>query len=559
MKYHNLIVLFILFSWSCANMVQPTGGPKDTDPPKVVSMMPQQGQKNYTDQQLIIEFDEFITVKNLKEELLITPRVDVEYDYKIKKHTFYLTFAEPLKDSTTYTVNFRDGIVDITEGNPVVNLQVAFSTGNMLDTLEISGVVQDLFTKMPIDGATIGLYTLDDTLDIFTGPPYYFTKSNKQGVYTFKNIKDGAYKLYAYLDKNKNSTCQSSSEIYGFLPNIFKLDTAVIADTLEMYNLNLDTLELKRTRLSGRYFLATANKYLVNAKLATNTDSTLFYTFDDEHSGLKIYNSFQIKDSLKVFSMLMDSLGMVANDTFYLKFPETTRKADEFKISINEANASLNKKNITGKIKYDKPIKYILQDSILIYKDSLESYPVNLHYSIDSLNNQLLFDVEIPQPVLDTLSKKVDTKTASSVKRGSGKLAAKKPYKLLFKPASFITIENDSSTTMKADIKFNAAAKTGSLSGSITTSYKSFTIQLLDDKYNIIQEHVNGNQYSFDEIPPGEYIIRIIIDENENGKWDPGNIRLNQLPEKIIIYQDESGKSKTSIRANWELTIDLTF
>ena len=560
MKNNNYFILLIIIIWGCANRISPTGGPRDEEPPKVIVSTPQYGERNYHSLIINIEFDEFITVKNLKEQLIITPRIDGDYDYKIKKRIISLEFEEPFADSTTYTLNFREGIIDLTESNPAENMLLAFSTGNLLDTLEISGTLVNLLSKKPIKDAVIGLYPLDDTLDIFTGPPYYFTQTNEAGNYKFNNIKDGDYRLYAFEDENKNLTCESDQEGYAFLAQTINLDTAYIADTLNLQFLNIDTLELTRTRTTGIYFNVLANKYLTYAQLKADNDSTIIFKFDDDHKGLQLYNTFPINDSLKIDIELQDSLGLVVQDTFYLKYAESTRKADEFKVVLDQPVASQTKKTIKGEIIFDKPLQQILMDSITIKRDSLEHYNVfnTFSYEFDSLEHILKYTIDIPQAILDTLNIKPKPSGAPSI-RGKAKSSSTAKYTLSIQAASFISIENDSSEVFNKQIKFINPSLTGLINGSITTTYNSFTVQLLDSKMKVIKEHYNSKTFIFNEVSPGEYYLRILVDENNNGVWDMADIRKNIPAEKVIVYEDESGTRKTFIRANWEVTIDLSF
>ncbi|MEN8249085.1 MAG: Ig-like domain-containing domain [Bacteroidota bacterium] len=559
MKIKYLYILFLFIIWGCANRIQPTGGPKDEDPPLLLESIPKDGQRNFQNQEIQLTFNEFIDVKSIKEQLIITPRIDGEYEYSIKKKTIFLKFEDPFNDSTTYTLNFREGLVDITEKNPAENLQIAFSTGNLLDTLEISGHLLDLSTRKPISKATVGIYSVDDTLDIFTGPPYYFAKTDKEGNYRFKNIKDGQYRIYAFDDSNKNLTCQSDREAYSFLPQLLELDTTIVADTLEQQFLNIDTLEILRTRSSGRYFMMIANKYLMKADLKAENDSTLHYKFDDERKGLKIYKSFEIPDSLKIFATVEDSLGFIAQDTFYLKFPESSRKADEFNAEVQNLNSSLISKKITGEIKFDKPLKNLYLDSISIKIDTLQQFFVydSMTYKLDTAENSISFEIDIPKPILDSLNKKQEKKTPGRGGRGSVKSVSK--YMLDFPLASFLSIEDDSSEHISSDLKFNKPSTLGLLKGSINTEHKSFFIQLLDKNFKVVKEQLNGKSYTFKEVRPGEYLVRILVDENENGKWDIANILENKPAEKVILYTDPDGNSKTAIRANWEITLDLSF
>lgn len=547
-------IALIVFLWSCANRVAPTGGPKDEDPPVLVRSNPENGQRNFNIQSLEFEFNEFITLKSFKEQLMITPRIDTEYEYKFRKRTVYLDFEEPFADSTTYTLNFREGIVDITENQPAENLQIAFSTGDLLDTLEIYGSVLDLLSQRPIKDAIVGLYSVDDTLDIFTGPPYYFAKTDETGHYHFRNLKDGQYRIYAFSDGNKNLTCQSANEPYAFLSEPMELDTVAFADTLYMEIMNIDTLELLRTRPSGRYFNVLANKYIVDAQLEASNDSSLVYHFNEEHDGLVVYNTFNIVDSLEVFATLKDSLNQIAEDTFYLKFPETARRPLEFKTSIPELASPELAKEITFELLYSKPLNDIRLDSIILYKDSLTTYPLAeaIKYEVDSLEKKLQFTFTTPKEVLDTVkfyTQNIQTEALVSIP----------PYNLIFPKGTIFSIEQDTAEIIRKRITFIDPGKKGTITGRISTDYSSYFIQLLDDKYAIVSEHREGDSYKFTNIDPGEYFIRILIDLNENGKWDHSDIRFNRMAEPLIIYRDQSGNNKTAVRANWEIAVDLQF
>ena len=549
-----LSIGIILLIWGCANRVSPTGGPKDEDPPELVRSVPENGQRNFKSQEIELEFNEFIAPKSLNEQLIITPRIDTDYEYKYRKRSISLEFEEPFADSTTYTLNFRDGIVDLTESLPTENLQIAFSTGNLLDTLEIYGSVLNLMTQQPKDNLIVGLYSIEDTLDIFTGPPYYFAKTDAEGHYHFRNIKDGTYKIYAFEDGNKNLICQSDGEAYGFLSEPIELDTVVFADTINIEHMNLDTLELTRVRSSGRYFNVLANKYLTMAKLTASNDSSLIYHYNDDRKGLIVYNSFPIEDSLLVFSTLRDSLEQISIDSFYLKFPETTRPANEFKVTSEGIHGSFETGKIKGIIKLTKPINQIRLDSIFINRDTTSIYPLlnNFTYTIDSLSNTLEFEIKTPDQIIDTLTLYQEL----SKKDKSVKLPG---YNLNFGLGGFMSVEQDTSALISQPIKFIEANKTGIITGDILTQQNSFFIQLLNNKFQVVKEQKDGNKYRFSEIPPGDYFIRILIDSNENGLWDYSDIRYNRMAEPLILYRDDSGNNKTVVRANWEINVDLNF
>ena len=128
-QYRFLFFLFTLALWSCDNQTQPTGGPKDEDPPKLIASDPVQGAINVSADEVELTFNEFIKTENPKEQLIISPRVNIEFEIKYRKNKAFITFEEDLPDSTTFTFNFREAIVDITESNPPENLKLAFSSG----------------------------------------------------------------------------------------------------------------------------------------------------------------------------------------------------------------------------------------------------------------------------------------------------------------------------------------------------------------------------------------------------------------------------------------------
>lgn len=574
-------ILIVLIWGGCANRVPPTGGPKDELPPTLIGSIPKNGNVNVKLNEITLLFDELVVTKNIKKELLITPRIGFDYDYQIKNNTIILTLEEPLDSATTYTFNFRNSIVDITEANPADNLVLAFSTGSILDTLQLAGNINDLFTQKPVENLVVGLYKANDSLNLFNSPPYYLAQTDKKGNYLFRNLKPAEYILNAFADGNNNLICESDREAYAFTNSSINLDTTLIADTLKLQTLNIDTLELKRARSSGQYFTAIASKYLTNLTLKATNDSTIWYTLDKTHKDIKIYNTFKIKDSLLVELSMVDSVNSHVTDTFYLKFSASERKYDEYKIAQSELKVFAESKKISFTINTSKPSHLVSADSILITLDTLAQIPFDSTWNIDINTNstEFKFSNTLPQTYLDSITTTTSTKTKGSkgkleLKGGKemkdnktlegkkeNKKQAKPPsnYSLTIPFASFISIENDSSKLIENTLKPSYNKDFGILMGTITTKHTHYFIQLLNPKFELITEIPQADKYKITHIKPGEYIIRIVLDSNKNGIWDAGNILLNELPEPIFIYKNKDGISKTTIRANWEISLDLDF
>jgi len=575
--YRFLISILIILIWSaCANRIPPTGGPKDEVPPKLIASIPKNGNTNVRNREITLLFDELVVTKNIKKELLITPRIDFDYEYKTKKNIIILTLEESLDSATTYTFNFRNSLVDITEANPAVDMVLAFSTGPILDTLEISGNINDLFTEKLAEKIMVGLYKANDTLNLFNSPPYYLAQTDEKGNYLFRNLKPGAYVLNALADSNNNLICESSREPYAFLKHPIQLDSTMVADTLKMQSLNIDTLELKRTRNSGQYFIAITNKYLTDVELKAENDSTLWYSLDEEHKEIKVYNTFNIKDSLLVELSMTDSLNSSVIDTFYLKFPASERTYDTYEAKLNEVVVFPETRKISFNISTSKPSKFVYKDSIHIQIDTLATIPFDSTWNITINPTNTLFEFSnyLPQAYLDSVqindsdnpsSRGADRAPLSdSLKlKGAGARAQSSSknftYSLQIATASFQSVELDSSKLLTSNLVPKYAKDFGILMGDIKTSYTHYFIQIIDKNFKVINEIPQTDKYKFKNVPPGDYLFRILIDSNKNGKWDAGNILLNQLPEPIIIYKNEESISKTNLRANWIMSVDLNF
>ena len=179
MRILHLLILILLLG--CARQVPLNGGLKDLQPPQVISSTPADQALNFQGQKIILEFDEYVRQENLLNQLIITPRINGTYKTKVNKNVVTLDFEQPFDSATTYTLNFREGIKDITEGNVPPNMTFVFSTGTYLDSVSISGSVRDLLTQEMLEDITISLYNPDDTINVFNGTPQYLTKTNTEG------------------------------------------------------------------------------------------------------------------------------------------------------------------------------------------------------------------------------------------------------------------------------------------------------------------------------------------------------------------------------------------
>ncbi|MEM6524350.1 MAG: Ig-like domain-containing protein [Bacteroidota bacterium] len=558
-----LLLLAAVTILSCANQTQPTGGPKDEDPPELLSSDPIQGSINVVTDKIELTFNEDIKTENAIEQLIITPRIDTEFEIKYRKSKATITFEENLPDSTTFTFNFREAVVDITEGNAPKNLKLAFSTGNYLDSLSISGNVKYHLTDRPGENITVALYQTSDTLDLFTGPPLYFTKTDNNGDYLFENLKGGNYKIYAFDDLNKNLTAQSNSESFGFLSGIIPLDSNIVELNLPLISVDARPLELQSARQSGTTFNVKYNKSLSNYNISADSHETIVHSFaDNTQDNIRIYNTFHIEDSLQLFLSSQDSLNQFSKDTIYLKFEPTQRKPITASQTFDLQPIVIEQRLVTGQVGFNKPITKTNFDSTYIYIDSthvyfLDSTNFKWGHSTNLLEFSYLLDQSLFEEKEESSNESQPNSPQDSLANDSTQQAKPelKPH-IRFSEAAFISAESDSSTNIKTNLTFTTRDKFGLIALEIQTDYTNYIIQLLDAQNEVVAERINTQKFDFSYLKPGTYRIRILIDTNENGVWDPGNIFLDIEPEPSLFYDSSTGEQEVIIRANFEIVPD---
>ena len=572
------LALLSLFP-KCANIKPPTGGPRDTIPPALLYSVPPNKSINYKGRTFYFEFNERIKLDKFKNQLIITPRIESNYTTKLKKNSFTMIFDDDFKDSTTYTFNFREGIKDLTEGNVTKDNKFVFSTGNFIDSLSITGTITNLITGDTLEGILVGIYNiLDDTVTIFNGSPYYFTETDEKGFYSLENIINGVYKIYAFKDDNSNLKLESKSEAYGFIPDTLFLNENMENIDIRIYNLDIRDLELQTAMPSGKYFYINFNKYITDYTLYPIKEKIqLFSGYAKEHHSVKIYNTFENTDSIEIAFHVNDSINNIVSDTVWVKFKESNRKPDKFELKLSPKAGPL-PLNFNLTFTFSKPVIYVNKDSIFFQFDTtrINDFPDDSLFNWNERKDELIIPVKLNKTLADTIAAirsrkekmKMDSlKSKITKKKKGGPLAkkqmaskeSKKPHinrglQLYLGEGSFISVEKDTLKTTTSNYVFASDDQFGIISGKVSTNYPGYFIQLIDLKNNVVQELHNVKNYRFKRIPPGEYKIRILIDNNDNGVWDPGNMKKNEEPEEVLFFP-----KTISIRANWELNQNLIF
>lgn len=568
------IIASYLLITSCASPSTPTGGPRDTIPPVLINSIPFNQSLNYKGKSITLEFDERITTDKIKDQLIITPLTASEYEYTIKKNALKITFEEPFSDSTTYSLNFRESIQDITEGNPTDDNKFTFSTGSYIDSMSITGYVKELLTYDTLENVIIGLYRAQDTITIFDGSPYYFTEIQEDGSYLIENIKNGKYLLYAFIDANKNLQLETNKEAHAFSKDTILLDTGRYTKNLDLIHLDLTEFKVMTALASGKYFDINFNKYIYDYDiLPINNDHIFVSNKAKENKSIRIYNNFAAADSLQLAFAATDSINSLLTDTLYVQFSDSRRKPDDLLIDVAPKTRSSINPDFHVEINFNKPIVSYNLDSIFVRYDTTKISQVSdSTFNWYKYRDRLSFEVSIDRTLIDTieaqkkriaeakkdsvqnLPKDDNPKQQISTKEKKSTPKMNQGLQLYFGQGAFYSADNDTSASFGNSYKFIDPTDFGIQDIEVSTNYKSYNIQLLKENFEIVQEKRNEKTFSLTNLEPGKYKIRVLIDANNDGVWSPGNMHEQIEPEPVYIYPDV-----IVIRADWQTSLTLSF
>ncbi|WP_268122871.1 Ig-like domain-containing protein [Roseivirga pacifica] len=525
--YIGSVILLTLAS--CARVSSPTGGDEDEIPPTLIRSVPEPNQLNYHGDVIMLEFDEMVQTNQIESNLIITPKIEGSFRTKVNKTTVTLTFQEPLKDSTTYSLNFGNTIQDITNRNVPPNLSLSFSTGDYLDSLRITGSIVDLYSQDPIEDVLVTLYSDEDTTNILNGSASYYTKTDTAGLFTFNNLPSKNFRIYAVDDENGNSKADSDGEAYGFYPDTLKLNSNINNVNFSIQKLNTKDLRLISGRHFATYYELTFNKAVDSFKLVNPATAVYNQIAPDK---IRFYQTTEaIGDTTQMIFEATDSLRVTLLDTANYYFSESEIEPKALTTEIFPKTSSL-KPNQEIRLRFDKPIKDFLPDSAFYYIDSTNI--VSLKNTAFAWNHNRT-EITWPINITDYITEPQQT------------------LKLQLRPQTFISYDLDTTKLIEKPFTIANKDEAAIIRGSVTSTSDNIIVQLLNaSNLNVISETTN-KQFVFDYLPAGKYMVRVIEDLNLNGKWDIGNILTNTPPEPVTFYFDTYYKtSEIEVRKFWE-------
>ncbi|MFZ4400654.1 MAG: Ig-like domain-containing protein [Bacteroidales bacterium] len=563
-------VIFLLFV-SCANIVNPSGGPKDTKPPKPIRSIPENYSVHFNKNKIEILFDEFIVLKDIKNQLLISPPFNEMPEVKIKGKTLVIEFNENLKENTTYTLFFGDAIVDLTEANAISSYEYVFSTGSNIDSMTITGKVVDAFTLKPEKDFFVMLYDLTYDSIPYKTKPYYLSKTKENGEYIINNLRNIPYKIFALKDANNNFKFDQIKEKIAFddslvIPHqkpVIKIDST-LKDSLHNDSLKTKISVEKNLAFNDLRSFSEIDSTQRLLKAEFVKKGKVLFTFRYpvknlnisflnrlENYGWKIEEWNPAKDSL-IYWMLkpeIDTLNMIVNDnnqlidTINIRLKQKTTLAPILDSTTTHTKGK-NTKPIPINIPRVYPMCNLSPISDFFTKINI-SFP-NPILNYDSIAILLIEDK-------DTLiTKAVYTDLVHRKFQINKELKQDKEYKLILKQDIITDIFGNSNDSLVVNFKTNTTEDIGNflLSVNFKDTVNSYIIQLLSENETIIDQRFikKNTKLIFKHLMPGTYFLKAIKDVNSNKKWDTGNYLKKVQPERVINFQ-----SKITIRANWDL------
>ncbi len=576
-----LILGVMIFSHSCANATTPpSGGPKDTIPPVITAIYPALGATNIprVKTKLIMEFNEYVKVKDAK-SLFLSPPLEKTPKYRLKGKGVVISFEDTLDANRTYTLDVTNAIVDNNEGNPFPGFTLVFSTGDRIDSMVVTGLVQDCNTLAPLKGATVMLYKDQADSAIFLKRPDAAVKTDEWGFFCLRNIQDTVYRMYAIIDENNNNKYDPDAEKVAFIDTLIK-PVVIVNDSLpEIMKYDMkDTVAClaRKTEYELNIFREKPSKQMIVNKERVG-DRTAYVTFMAPYAQV---DSVWIKgvkpeNLITQFNILQDSLEIWVNDpkaqpdTFYVnvKYMKTdtlgmlNTAVDELKL-VNPNRKTFGKSS-------RKDIKH--EDTIAVVK--IDAKPETVE--------QYGFTFEFKYPVVETAfdslklrsvnPKQEETIAAYTVEQDSlnlrkyiirpvEKMLPGYEYILKLPHRKFKDINGFYNDSTEVKVSLPNDDKLSTMNLVLSNVNNKYIVDLLNEKRNsVLRSYIIDKDQTlvFPYIKAGKYSIRITEDLNRNGIVDTGNLLEHKQPEKVRFYKLKDGTFLIDIPEMTELDQEI--
>lgn len=586
----GLILGSLMFPSGCANTTTPpTGGPKDTIPPVLTKVAPLPATVNVPTKKtkLRFTFNEYVKVKDAN-GIFLSPPLEKKPKSAIHGKSLDVSFESDLDSNTTYTLDLTGAIADNNEGNLFPGYTLVFSTGEKIDSMCVTGLVQDCSTLMPVKGATVLLYKDHSDSAVFLKRPFAAAKTDDWGFFSIRNIQDTLYRVYAIKDENNNNKYDPESERIAFLDSLLR-PTIVYNDSLyefKKFDMKDTALCLARhAQIELNLFRERPSKQLIVKKerVGPRTAYITFMAPDAVIHDIRI-KGLPREKLIRQFNIQRDSLELWVNDQ--RKMPDTLQLV--VKYDKTDTTGKLFPQEELIKLTYSKELRAEMMKKENNFRDRKheDTIAVMTTKADPTTIEQYGFDIEFKYPLIqeawDSLGYRIvnprQQETSGKVKviRDSTNLRhfrvmPEEPFQLGYdyylkiphrKFRDINGFYNDS-TQMKVTLPNDE--KLSSITLELSGVHNRYLVELLSEKRDkVIRSFVvDGNgDVVFPYLKQGNYCIRITEDKNRNAMVDTGNLLEKRQPEKARFFkQNDKFLIKVLERAEmvWKLNLEEMF
>lgn len=593
------LVSVIIAMYACASMGTPDGGPEDYDPPKFVRSTPEPNAINYNKKKVTIEFDEFIKLEKASEKVIISPPQAEAPEVRASGKRVIVQFQDSIKQDITYTIDFGDAIVDNNANNPLGQFAFAFSTGNTVDTMAVSGTVLNAENLEPIKGIQVGLHkNLNDSA--FVKLPFdRISRTDSRGRFTIRGVAPGKYRIYALMDGNQNYFFDSKTEQVAWSDSLIvpsmepavrqdtvwnPLDTAKI-DTIKTINYTsflpdnimlrafkeendfqyLQKSERPKTNQFSIYFSA-KNKELPTVKgldfdeqkliveANSRKDSLLYWITDTvlcERDTLTLQLYYWATDTLKQLVPKTDTLRLVnkvpRERRLAMREEEMKKKEKERKKRARKGDTLSVETKFLG-INVDAPSSLDLNRNITVSFDepitSIDTAAIHMTHKVDTVWQDIPFLFVADSVAPRRYEILADWKPGDEYRLNIDSLAFKGVYGL-------------HTDKVEKSLKVKTLEDYGTLYLNITGAGQHAIVQLLNSSDAVIRQQPVTDKGTCDFYflqPSTKYYIRLFNDSNNNGKWDTGNYEQKLQAEEVYYFPKVwEMKANFEFEENWDI------
>ena len=528
MKKILFLFLFSLLLISCARVGSPVGGAKDTIPPKVIGSNIDTLRVNVPRdiKELRIDFDEYITLKEINKQLIISPplkKMTKIIPSGMANKYLLIKWEDTLQANTTYNFNFGNAIVDNNESNALKYYNFAFSTGEKIDDLYISGELKSLIAnkekKSEESSLVVGLYQEKDSMD-YRQKPYYITKADPDGYFELNYLSPGNYRILAFEDSNANSVYDAGKENVGFLKEGIALDKSISGLNINLFP-SKKALKYQEMKEVPGGILMTYEGNPAAVKVLSINEKLKDYKVTHSPKSDSIYIWFDAKKQ---------NLGIDASENLKFSYDDGVKQDT---VSVFYRYNSKNEMTVSN-----------TKGSVLAPADD---FVITSNYFIDKMQPEKwsLVSDSISQEFTAVISpnNSYEIVIKSNFKEG-------KKYSLTVPKETASSFYESLLKSYRFDFESGKTEAYGTLSFTLKDAPTTkFWLQLLSENGNIAySKYGNEAVVNFNSIKPGTYQPRILVDNNENGIWDSSDFSTGTFAEDVFL-----NPKKIEVRPLWEI------